>query len=465
MKRRRWLLVGIAFVLLLGAGVSAALFMSHRRDVTTSSEEAYQAYKDGVANENRFYFKEARLSFAKAVELDPSFAMALLGLARQSKDDDQRLALLRRAAKEKDRLTERERLHVEMQLAFNEKRRDDGLKIASEIHQKYPTDTRSAQILAGQEFALGSSDKGIKIFEELLSVDPNNADAYNQIGYFYGYRGDYEKAVEAFKRYQFIAADTANPFDSLGEVQAYSGHYPEALENLNRALAIKPDFVESIAHIAVAYEGMGDYRKAIAQYEKAAETADTGGARRGYLGRAARAAHYLNDKSEMLRLVKEARAVKTEGSYAEFDNAIADAAVDLCEGRTEEARRILTDMQPKFEAKLAKENLPPGYKLHFPNINLLMALSYEVDGKPEQALEWWKKNAFPPRQFEGFEERRAIYEARARVAVALARKGDLDGAEKLIAENRKWNPSWAPTRDEEATVAELRREKVLAAAK
>lgn len=465
MKKRRWVLVGVGCLLLLAAGVSAALFMSHRRDVTTSSEEAYQAYRDGVANENRFYYKEARLAFAKAVELDPSFAMALLGLARQSKDDDQRLALLRRAAKEKDRLTERERLHVEMQLAFNEKRRDDGLRIANEIHQKFPTDTRSAQMLAGYAFGKGDTDKGIKIFEELLSNDPNNAEAYNQMGYFYGYRGDYGKAVEAFKRYQFIAADTANPFDSLGEVQVYSGHYNEALENLNRALAIKPDFVESIAHIAVAYEGMGEYRKAIAQYEKAAAATDATGMRRGYLGRAARAAYYLGDKPEVLRLVREARAVKVDGSYAEFDNANAEAAVALCEGRTEEARRILTEMQPKLEAKLAKENLPPGYKLHFPNINLLMALSYEVDGKPEQALEWWKKNAFPPRQFEGFEERRSIYEARAKVAVALARNGDLDGAEKLIAENRKWNASWAPTRDEETTVAELRREKVLAATK
>jgi tetratricopeptide (TPR) repeat protein len=465
MKKRRWLLVGIAFVLLLGAGVSAALFMSHRRDVTTSSEEAYQAYKDAVANENRFYFKEARLSFAKAVELDPSFAMALLGLARQSKDDDQRLALLRRAAKEKDRLTERERLHVEMQLAFNEKRRDDGLKIASEIHQKYPTDTRSAQVLASQEFALGNTDRGIKIFEELLSVDPNNAEAYNQMGYFYGYRGDYEKAVEAFKRYQFIAADTANPFDSLGEVQAYSGHYPEALENLNRALAIKPDFVESIAHIAVAYEGMGDYRKAIAQYEKAAETTDNTNARRGYLGRAVRAAYYLGDRAEMLRLATQAKSIKPEGSYADYAAANTEAAMALIEGRPAEARRILTDLEPKLQAKIAKENLPPGYKVYFPDINLVMALAYESEGKSEEALEWWKKNAFPPRQFEGFEERRSIYEARAKVAVALARKGDLDGAEKLIAENRKWNASWAPTREEESTVAELRREKVLAAAK
>ena len=90
MKKRHWLLVAVGCVLLLGAGVSAAFFMSHRRDVTTTSEAAYQAYREGVANETRFYFKEARLAYAKALELDPSFAMAMLGLARQSKDDDQR---------------------------------------------------------------------------------------------------------------------------------------------------------------------------------------------------------------------------------------------------------------------------------------------------------------------------------------------------------------------------------------
>ena len=96
---------------------------------------------------------------------------------------------------------------------------------------------------------------------------------------------------------------------------------------------------------------------------------------------------------------------------------------------------------------------------------MLMAMAKEQEGKPDEALAWWQKNANPPNPFNKFEDRRMIYEARAHVAVALAKKGDLDTAEKLIAENRKWNPSWAPTRDLEASVAELRREKVLAAAK
>ncbi len=465
MKKKRWLWVGTAGVLLLAAGVSAALYMSHRRDVTTTSEAAYEAYREGVANENRFYFKEARLAYARALELDPTFAMAMVGLSRQAKDDDQRNALLKRAAREKGRLTERERLHVEMALAFSEKRRDDGLRIASEIHQTFPADTRSAQILAGEELLKGNSDRGIKIFEELLSVDPNNAEAYNQIGYRYGYRGDYEKAMENLKRYQFIAADNANPFDSLGEVQAYSGHYNEAIENLNRALAIKPDFVESVAHLAVCQEGLGDYPKAIELYEKAATMSDFENMRREYLIRAMRSAYYAGDSKEVVRLAEKAKAVKVASKYAELDAAYIDAVEMLVQGRPAEALKMVEALAPRREALLAKESLPAGYKPHFPGTNMLTALALEAQGKNAEALEYWKKNANPPSPFENFEQRRAIYEARAHVALALARQGQLDEAEKLIAENRKWNANWAPTRQAETAVAELRREKVLAAAK
>ncbi len=465
MKKRHWLFAVVGCLLLLGAGVSAALFMSHRRDVTTTSKAAYEAYREGLANDKRMYKKEARAAYAKALELDPTFAMAMLALAREEKDNDQRTALLRRAAKERDRLTELERLHLDIDIAYNEKRYDEALKLVAETHGKFPADTRSATMVAYHEISKGNTDSAIKIFEELLTIDPNAAEAYNQIGYFFGFRGDYVKAVEAFKRYQFIATDTANPFDSLGEVQAYSGRYNEALENLNRALAIKPDFVESVKNIGVVHEGRGEYREAIAEYERAVGMTDDPKRQRDYYARAARAAYYLGDAKEAVRLLTKARSAKFEGHFAEIDDALVDAALAVAEGRPKDAERIVREAQPKLDAVLAKANLPKDRKAHFPGVNVLMAMALEEQGRSDEALEYWKKNANPPRPFDNFDERRAIYEARAKVAVALARKGDLDAAEKLIAENRRWNPSWAPTRPEETTVAELRREKVLAASK
>ncbi len=71
----------------------------------------------------------------------------------------------------------------------------------------------------------------------------------------------------------------------------------------------------------------------------------------------------------------------------------------------------------------------------------------------------------PPNGWQGFEGRLMVYEARAQMATILARRGELDRAEKLLEENHKWNPTWAPTRPAEQTVAQLRREKVLASAK
>ena len=78
----------------------------------------------------------------------------------------------------------------------SEKRRDDGLWIAREIHAEVSGRRALGADPRRRRALKGNSDQAIKIFEELLAVDPNNAEAYNQIGYYYGYRGDYDKAIE-----------------------------------------------------------------------------------------------------------------------------------------------------------------------------------------------------------------------------------------------------------------------------
>jgi len=462
--RRRALLIVAGVVLLLAAGGAAALLLNSRRDVTTTSGAAYDAYREGLDNEKRFYFKEARVAFARALELDPNFAMAMLGLSHQAKDEDQRLALLRRAAREESRLTERERMSIEMELAFASKGYAQGIELARNLHAKYPNDFRSASFLAHEEIRLGKSDKAIRIFENLLAVDPNMAEAYNQIGYFYGYSGDYDRAMEYLKKYQFIAVDNANPFDSLGEIQAYSGRYNEAIENLNRALAIKPDFVESKGHLGVAYEGLGEWSKAVAAYEKAAAETDSNDMKRGYLMSAFKVTYSSHDHETARRIAAAVRALpKTK--YSELDEAALDAAMFLIENKPVEAEKRIASAKPALDKIIAGEKLPEGWKPHFPGYNMIMAIANEQQGNADEALAYWQKNANPPNPFNKFEDRRMIYEARAHVAAALAKKGDLDAAEKLIAENRKWNPSWAPTRELETVVAEARRERVLAAAK
>src|SRR5262249_9090392 len=236
-------------------------------------------------NEQRFYRKEARVDYARAIELDPEFAEAILGLARAA-DREQALSLVERAWTLRDRLTERERLHIDLQRAGLNHNREEALRLAKTLHEKYPGDLMAILVLAAVESEQGHADKAVELYKELLKWDPNYAAAYNNIGYAYGYRGDYEKAIENFQKYQFMAPDQANPFDSMGEIQAYCGHYDEAIVSLQKALAIKPDFYPSYEHLGVVYEGKGDYPRSIECYEKAADLSLTNDMKEVYFLRA-----------------------------------------------------------------------------------------------------------------------------------------------------------------------------------
>lgn len=459
MKSRRSVAV-LGVLLLLAAGGAAAFYLANRPEVTTSSREAYRAYQEAVRNERRFYLKEARVGFARALELDPQFAMAMLGLARSS-ERDQQVSLMRRASRDKQRLTDRERLHVDLQLAGVERRRDDFLRIAQTLHRKYPEDIRAAMILAGREMETGHTDRAFQIFSELLAVEPNNAEAYNLIGYYHGYRGNYDKAIENIQKYHFMAPDQANPYDSLGEIQAYSGHYPEALANLKRALEIKPDFFPAYDHLGVAYEGRGDYAQAIAGYERAAQGALSESDRDGYLLKALRATFEAGDSAAAERLVARLRTSTSE--FSELRKPMLQAALDLLNGRAAQAEQKLLETKPKIDAALSRIIKDPKYKPYEPGWNMLVARARIAQGRGADAIPLLEEMANPPNAWHDFESRRWVYEGRAGLAALLAERGDLDRADKLLEENRRWNPSWAPSRAAELAVARLRREKVLAA--
>ena len=459
-KRRAISLFGI-LLLVAAAGVAAALLLTNRREATTSSEAAYRLWREAIDNERRFYMKEARTGFAKALELDPDFAAAMLGLARQS-EKEQALSLLHRAERLKSRLTERERLHVDLGLAAWEKGPAERLKIAREILRRYPDDFRATTIVAMEEVQNGRMEEAVRLFTRLLEADPNSADAYNQIGYYYGYRGEYERAIENLKKYQFMAPDQANPHDSLGEIQAYSGHYDEAIQNLNRALSVKPDFFASYDHLGVVYEGRGDYARARDHFLRAAELSPL--MKEGYLFKAIRVTMEAGDR-DMFRSIAERFEKLPKSEYSDVNAEFLRACERMIEGRPADAEHLLAELRPKAEAIFLKRNRTAGRKFYEPGWNYLMARALIAQGRESEALPLLEEMASPPNPWEGFEGRQMVYDGRAQFAALLAKRGDLDRAEKLLEENKRWNPSWAPTRPAETTVAELRRARVLASAK
>jgi tetratricopeptide (TPR) repeat protein len=250
----------------------------------------------------------------------------------------------------------------------------------------------------------------------------------------------------------------------MGEVLAYSGRYDEAIASLQRALAIKPDFDPAYQHLGVAYEGKGDYPKAIASYEKAAEFAVTDGLRSDYLGSALHDAFWAGDRAEGQRLMaKLERLPRSE--YSAVRKVYLDAAAALFNAQPAEAERVLKEGKPKVLEAAGKDREAGSYRPYDAGWNLLMGTALERQGREREAIVLFEEIANPPNPWRSFPARQWTYEGRARLAALLAKQGDVDRAEKLLEQNHKWNPSWAPVRAAEEVVAQASRQSTVAAAK
>lgn len=371
--RRTWRVIIPAAVLVAVAGTAVALLAGGRKEVTTSSDEAYRLYRQGRENELKLYHREAMASYAEALSHDPHFLMATVRLARASagKDRKRAEALLSCVGRYRDAVTEKERLLFDIASAQIAKDAKTAGERIEEFRRLYPDDPEGFELKASSLLKRGKPDEAIAEYERLLEVNPNYAVAYNQVGYHWMQRGDYGKAEDYLKRYRFLAPDQANPYDSLGELYANTGRYEEAIAVLNEALKIKPDFYAPIGHLGTVYAGQGRFREAAEQFRKAgAEMSDKGEV--DFEAAEAISLVLAGDGDAGLAKLAELERGAREGAPADDPNAIFVArraahlrlvlAIRL--GLTEDAARELAQLEQGLaavpekgqeEAKLALE--------------------------------------------------------------------------------------------------------------
>jgi tetratricopeptide (TPR) repeat protein len=107
---------------------------------------------------------------------------------------------------------------------------------------------------------------------DILSREPNNADALNALGYTLADRTDrYEEALEFIKRAYELRPDDHFIVDSMGWVMYRLGRYDEALKHLRRAMELKND-PEVAAHLGEVLWVMGDRQAARKIWDSALES-------------------------------------------------------------------------------------------------------------------------------------------------------------------------------------------------
>ncbi|MDH4272949.1 MAG: protein kinase, partial [Candidatus Aminicenantes bacterium] len=235
-------------------------------DLTTSSMEAYQYFLKAQELFGKLYYDEAKKNFEKAVELDPEFAMAYVGLAYSASglgNSRERDQAYERANALSGKTSEKERLYIEANYAgVIEKDKAKQLATLRELIRKYPKE-KFAYYQLGQYFrGQNRLREAVDEFAKAVELDPGYGLALNQMAYSVADLGDREKAVEIFGKYAGLYPDDANPVDSMAEMYFLMGRLDDAVSKYKEALKIKPDFFASAAGLAYVYALKEDYDEA-----------------------------------------------------------------------------------------------------------------------------------------------------------------------------------------------------------
>jgi len=246
-------------------------------DVSTNDLDAYRYYVEGLELEFKYYSVEACESFRKAVENDPTFAMAHYHCAVNAlRDGNIRAgqASLEEAVKYADRVSEKEQLYIRALETAWGNRKDEAIAMWKQIAERYPDEKEALWNLASQYNAGGDYKTSLEYYQKILTIDPFHKGTYNSLAYLYDKMGDFEKSVKAINRYIELAPDEANPYDSRGDLYAFHGDIDRAIASYRKAVEVKPDFYASVIKLGNMYLYKGQYDRAEAHYQKLLDSED-----------------------------------------------------------------------------------------------------------------------------------------------------------------------------------------------
>ncbi len=271
MRKLTPVLIAVATIAVVAA--AALRLTNEQRPWTTSSEAALEEFEQGLTAEKKVYWNEAREHFARAVELDPDFAIARMKLLQLSTKGEERASLILDLARQTDleRLSPRERLLMQHRVAMIERDRARADRLVDAYLAKHPEDLYALTIRCDRAWMSGDLDEAERCYTKLIRLDPNWVFAQNHLGYIRMAKGEFQLAEQAFASYGRIAPDQANPHDSLGELLMLTGRYGEATGQFERAVSIRSDFCASWSHLIDIALLEGDVAKAAATLARARE--------------------------------------------------------------------------------------------------------------------------------------------------------------------------------------------------
>lgn len=219
-------------------------------------------------------------------------------------------------------------------------------------------------MLRHQNGQLGQAEA---IYQQILQIDPNNADAFHLLGLIAGQTGKNEMAIRLIGKAISLNSREPGFHFNLGKVFKARHDLGNAVQCYRHALALKPDYIDAKVNLGNALAEQGKFEEATACFRQVLAIM-TGDAELHYnLGMAFAEQDKLEEAATCFR-----QALKIKPNFPDAINSLG--SIYLVQGNAEEAmiwyRRAMTHN--------------PGFLIAYQN--LLFSMNYHSQYSPAQCL-------------------------------------------------------------------------------
>ena len=126
-----------------------------------------------------------------------------------------------------------------------------------------------ASKLFAEAFAEKDLDKKIKLYSDVLVLDPNDATAYNNRGGAYDDKGDHDQAIKDYNEAIRLNSKNALAYYNRGNAYRKKEDYDQAIKDYDEAIELNNEFAEAYNNRGGIYDDKGEYDKAIKDFDVA----------------------------------------------------------------------------------------------------------------------------------------------------------------------------------------------------
>jgi tetratricopeptide (TPR) repeat protein len=123
---------------------------------------------------------------------------------------------------------------------------NQALNQALQLQQQFPKSFNLFNIIGAANKSLGKLDDAIVAYQKALSIKPDLAETYYNMGNALKGKCKLDEAIGAYNKALAIKPDFAEAYNNMGNTLQEQGKLEEAIEAFNKALALKPDYAAAI---------------------------------------------------------------------------------------------------------------------------------------------------------------------------------------------------------------------------